>query len=950
MKFNLKATAATALTLLTGCFAATAQMPEQLPVDQEVRVGVLPNGLTYYIRHNEYPKGQADFYIAQKVGSILENDNQRGLAHFLEHMCFNGTRNFPGNTLIEWCETVGIKFGANLNAYTGVDQTVYNISNVPVSRTGVQDTCLLILHDWADDLLLEGEEIDKERGVIHEEWRQSMSGSMRIIEGLLPTIYPDSKYGYRLPIGTMEIVDNFPHQALRDYYEEWYRPDQQGVIVVGDIDVNYIEGKIKEYFEPIKMPENAPAREYLAVDDTPGTIVAIGHDKEQANTQVQMMLKSDPMPREFRNTMIFYVQNYVEYMISSMLRTRLNDIMSKPDSPFAAASASFGEFFLAKTKEAFSLYSVAKDGNILPGLQAVYRELLRAAQGGFTEGECQRAKDQYLSSLDMQYNNRDSRTNNQFVQDYVNNFLNGDAIPPVDVEYELGKQIASMVTLPMINQTMAQIVAETRDNNRVVMALLPDNAEGVYPTEAQVLEALSQVDAENIEAFVDNAKTEPLIASLPKPGKIVTTRELPQWGAQEWTLSNGAHVIVKHTEFRKDEVTMQAVATGRGTAQFGSEYTNSITFMPYALEQIGLGTYTNAELVKYLAGKQANVSLDLSSYGTTVNAASTPKDMPTMMELIYMAFTDLNLDADEYAALQNTYSGVLHNQESNPKYQFGKYLLESLYPSGRVKQLTPEAVAAADRNQIMEIVKASTVNAADYTFVFVGNMDVDHLRTLVEQYIATLPGDPKTAITKVDKYLPELMLQPGSSVQRSSVTMETPTSYAMVLEWGDIPYTSKGAKEISALGQILSKRLIDNVREKEQAVYSIYASGTLDRQSDGQNTQISSQFPFRPEMEQKVLDIIAGEFKAMESNITEEELSRVREYSVKKVNEGLEQNHSWMNWITGWLKNGVDNLADAEQIWNSITVDDLQKLMKKLNDQGNYRVIILQPSETQAAE
>ncbi len=939
----------TTLALLAGVMllpvAVNAQMPEQLPADPDVRIGTLPNGLTYYVRHNEFPKGQADFYIAQKVGSILEEDNQRGLAHFLEHMCFNGTTSFPGNSLIQWCETVGIKFGANLNAVTGVDMTVYNITNVPVARVGVQDTCLLILHDWADDLLLEGEEIDKERGVIHEEWRQAMSGSMRIIENKLPTLYPGSKYAHRLPIGTMEVVDNFPHQALRDYYEKWYRPDLQGVIVVGDIDVDYIVGKIEQLFSPIKMPENPAERIYFPVEDTSGTIVAVGHDAEQPNAQVQMMFKSDVLPQELRNTMLFYVQNYIEYMIDHMLQTRLDDIMTKADSPFAYAGINFGEFIISKTKDAMSIVSIAKDGNIIPGLQAVYRELLRAAQGGFTEGEYQRAKDEYLSRLEVNYNNRESRKNNQFVQAYVKNFLDGDPIPPIDIEYNLGKQIAAMIQLPMINQTLQEMVKETKDNNRVIMALLPDNAENVYPTEAEILEAINAVDSETLDAFVDNVKTEPLISVMPKPGKIIRISELPQWDAVEWTLSNGARVIVKHTEFKKDEISLQAIELGRGTADYPNDYVNSITYMPVALETMGLGTYTASDLQKYLAGKQASVNLSFSNYGGVVAGQSTPKDLATMMELVYMSFSDINLDPEEFVAMQNTYIGVLQNKVNDPTYQFGKFVLEELYPSGRVQQLSAETVKKADREQILKMVKSFTANAADYTFVFVGNVDVDSLKPLVEQYIASLPGDAKNAVRGVKKFDKELLLQPGSGVEQKSIKMETPTAYAMMLEWGSFPYTSKNAKMLGALGQILSKRLIDNVREKEQAVYSISAYGSMDRMDDGQNCQISSQFPFKPEMQQKVIDIISGELKDMETNISEEELARVREYSLKTLAQGREDNHAWMSWITGWVENGVDNNADAENIWNSITVDELKAMIKQLNDQDNFRFIILRPTE-----
>ena len=421
-----------ACVLFPGIVRAQGQNPmlQPLPVDTAVRIGKLPNGLTYYIRHNEYPKGQADFYIAQNVGSILEEDNQRGLAHFLEHMCFNGTTNFPDNQLREWLESIGVKFGANLNAYTGVDETVYNINNVPVARESVQDSCLLILHDWANDLTLDPKEIDKERGVIHEEWRRSMQGQMRIIEKLLPIVYPTSKYGHRLPIGTMEVVDNFAPQALRDYYEKWYRPDQQAVVVVGDIDVDRIEGKIKEMFSSIEMPENAAERKYEPVPDHKGTIYAIGSDPEQKTLIGQLMFISNPLPKEMKNTPMYYAQSYIEGMIGAMINNRLSEISSKPDAPFAGAGVNFGGFFLSsKVKDALTASAVAKGNDIIEPLKAVYREVLRAQRGGFTQSEYERARNEYISSIERVYNNRNTRENGTFVSEYVGNFKDGDPIP-----------------------------------------------------------------------------------------------------------------------------------------------------------------------------------------------------------------------------------------------------------------------------------------------------------------------------------------------------------------------------------------------------------------------------------------------------------------------------------------------------------------------------------------
>ena len=417
--------------LATLTTTAHAQQMEQLPPDPQVRIGKLPNGLTYYIRHNETPKGQADFYIAQKVGSINEEDSQRGLAHFLEHMCFNGTENFKGNEVVSWLETKGVKFGQNLNAYTAVDETVYNISNVPVGNVAVEDSCLLILHDWADGLLLLPEEIDKERGVIHEEWRMRMVGAQRLMEKQLPLMYPGSKYGERFPIGTMEVVDNFPYQVLRDYYEKWYRPDQQGVIVVGDIDVDRVEAKIKELFSPIKMPENPAAREYPAVPDTPGTIFAIDADPEMSNARATMYFKSDVLPRELRNTPAYLIQDYAIDMIISMLNARLDELGASADAPYAAAGSYYGNYFVSSTKDALTIVALGKDANITPSLAAVYRELLRAQRGGFTVSEYDRAREEYLSKLEKAYNNREKTDNEVYVRQYVRSFI--DCTPMMDI-------------------------------------------------------------------------------------------------------------------------------------------------------------------------------------------------------------------------------------------------------------------------------------------------------------------------------------------------------------------------------------------------------------------------------------------------------------------------------------------------------------------------------------
>ena len=931
---------AAAVMLVCVSLGLKAQQIPPLPVDSAVRVGTLPNGLTYYIRHNEKPKGQADFYIAQRVGSMLENDNQRGLAHFLEHMCFNGTTHFPGKSLIKWLESVGVKFGYNLNASTGFDETIYNISNVPVAREGVQDSCLLILHDWANDLLLEDEEIDAERAVIHEEWRQSNVGQMRILEKLLPEIYPDNKYGVRLPIGTMEIVDNFPYQALRDYYEAWYRPDQQGVVVVGDVDVDAIEAKIRKIFADIEMPADAPERVYVEVEDTPGTIWAIGHDSEQQNALAQMMFKMDPLPGNMRNTQLYYVQNYIQDMISSMMGERLNDVSSKADAPFGAAFLGFGNFLVAKTKDAMSLSVLPKGKDIVTPLAAAYRELLRASRGGFTQGEYERAKSQYLSNWKTRYNNRDNRENVTFVNRYVRSFIDSRPNPDIETEYQLVTQLAQMIPLQAINQVIAQAVTP---DNRVAVVMLPDSPDGVYPTPEQFEAAISSVDAEDIEPLREATKDEPLIEQLPSPGKIVKESTDQRFGATVWTLSNGATVVVKPTKFKADEILFSAEAKG-GTSKVSADKVNALTFMPAALNSYGLGTYTNSDLQKYLAGKQVGISFGFDRYTRSIEGSSTVSDLPSLMELIYMSMTDLTLDPEEYEALQNTYVGVLHNQESNPEYIFNTKVQEALYNnSPKVKILNAEVAKTADRQQILDIVHSMTANAADYTFYFVGNVDLEQLRPLVEQYIATIPGDPATRSEEI-YYDPELNIKGGKGVDSYTAKMQTPQTYVMFVEWGTSPYTLKNSQLASVAGQILSARLIDIVREKEGAVYSIFANGSMSRVNP-QPVKITSAFPMKPEMKEKVLGILEEQLEALAQGVTADELAKVQEFMVKTYTEGLENNKTWLGAMVGAGYNGVDTMNGAIESVKSITPEEVAAFARQILDQGNYRVIVLDPAE-----
>lgn len=915
-----------------------AQQMPPVPVDKEVRIGKLDNGLTYYIRHNEYPKNQVDFYIAQKVGSILEEDDQRGLAHFLEHMCFNGTKNFPGNSMVKWLESVGVKFGYNLNAYTSIDETVYRISSVPTERIGVQDSCLMILSDWADGLLLNGKDIDEERAVIHEEWRSQLPPNMRILEKLLPELYPDSRYGHRLPIGTMEVVDHFPHQALRDYYEKWYRPDLQGIVVVGDIDVDRIEGKIKELFSKIEKPVNPAERVYYPVADNEKPIVAFGSDKEQDKYVAQIMFKYDALPDSLKGTMADITTAYLLDMAQMMLQIRLNELGQKADAPFAAASAFYGEFIMAKTKQAFQFAMLPKGNSFDEGLKAVYREALRAKRGGFTATEYARCRTEYLSQLEKAYNNWNQQENKTLAESYVRNFIDKKPIPGIETEYQMMSMIVNQIPVEAVNQVFSQIVS---DKNLVVLGMMPAREGEACPKDEDILALLSQVEAENIAPYVDNVKDEPLVSELPAARKVVKENMLSDFGAKEWILSNGAKVILKKTDFKADEINMMAVAKG-GTSVYGNDKAADLMFIPAVLEQHGLGSFTNSELTKLMAGKQVSLKVSLDDYVRRLSGNTTPKDLKTYMEMIYMTFTGLTVTPDEFTAMQNLYKGLIQNQAQNPNFVFQKKVQEFLYSSPNKQVFGVSDIEKANREDILSIIREQLANAAEFTFVFSGNFDEAELKALVEQYIATLPSvkGKKQEL----KHNPAVEIKSGNEEKEFSLKMEVPQGSAAVIISGKMPYSFKNRLMASMSAQIISARLLSEVREKEGAVYSIYTQGSQDRLSEV-SVVYQTIFQVKPEKKDRALEIIRSEFEKLAKETPVEELDKVKEFMVKQITGDEQTNSYWCSMMAGNELLPSEVCVKAEQVIQSITPKEISGYVNEIMKQNNYRVLVMMPGE-----
>ena len=734
----------------------------------------------------------------------------------------------------------------------------------------------------------------------------------------------------------MEVVDNFPHQALRDYYEKWYRPDLQGIVVVGDIDVDRIEGKIKELFSKIEKPVNPAERVYYPVADNEKPIVAFGSDKEQSNYVAQIMFKYDALPDSLKGTMADVTSAYLLDMAQMMLQIRLNEQGQKADAPFALAETIHGEFLMSKTKQAFLLAMIPKGNSFDEGLKAVYREALRAKRGGFTATEYARCRTEYLSQLEKAYNNRNQQENKTLAESYVRNFIDKKPIPGIETEYQMMSMIVNQIPVEAVNQVFSQIVS---DKNMVVLGMMPERDGESCPKDEDILALLSQVEAENIAPYVDNVKDEPLVSELPAAGKVVKENLLSDFGAKEWILSNGAKVVLKKTDFKADEIYMMAVAKG-GTSVYGNDKAADLMFMPAVLEQHGLGNFTNSDLTKLMAGKQVSLKVAFEDYVRSLYGNTTPKDLKTYMEMIYMTFTGLTVTPDEFAAMQNLYKGLIQNQEQNPNFIFQKKVQEFLYTSPNKQVFGISDIEKANRENILSIINEQLASAADFTFVFSGNFDEAELKTLVEQYIASLPSvkGKKQEL----KYNSAVEIKSGSEEKDFTMKMEVPQGSAAVIISGKMPYSFKDRLMASMSAQIISTRLLNEVREKEGAVYSIYTQGSQDRLSEVSVTY-QTIFQVKPEKKDRALEIIRSEFEKLAKETPVEELDKVKEFMVKQYAENEHTNSYWCSMMAGNELKPSEVFAQAEKVILSVTPEDLSEYVGKVMEQNNYRVLVMMP-------
>ena len=924
------------LLMLSFASIALAQ-PQPLPIDSSVRVGKLDNGLTYYIRHNEYPKQRAEFHIAQAVGAILEEDHQNGLAHFLEHMAFNGTQHFPGKGIITYFESIGVNFGGNINAYTSLDETVYRLSDVPTYRQGIIDSALLVMHDWACGLLLLPEEIDAERGVIREEWRTGANANRRMWKASNPLKYPGSQYAKRDVIGDTAVINNFKYDALRDYYTKWYGPDNQAVIVVGDINVDEVENAIKKLWADVPARSNRGERPLYSVDDNVEPIVAIVQDKEAQQTRVQVDFKKPKLPKAMRQTNEAYLISILQRLVCDMLDYRFQDLALEPDASLVAGGAFYSE--LVKEKDAFSAVYLAKAGKETQALYDLLIQLEKMRRYGFNASELERVKTEMLTQYEELYNERNTVRNISYAQEYIRHYLDDEVIPGIEWEYKTLQQLLPMIDINTINNIAKQFIT---NQNVIVSIMAPDNDVVQLPTQEQVLEMLQQVKSAEIEAPVEEEISANLVKKEPKIGKIKSINQNKSLGTTEWILSNGIKVIFKPTEFKQDEIRMSAFSKG-GTSLVATEDLASAALATDIIEFSGLADFSMTQLQKVLVGKNVSIGPSISAYREEMNGSSTVKDLETLLQLNYLYFTAPRKDEKAFQSLKEILATQLANRSKNPKAIFGDSvaMIQNNY-SPRTLIFDTKALGMVSLEKALEIYKQRFANPADFTFTFVGNIDPndEQTKTIICKWIGGLKTKSKRETIK-DHGVRAPQGEFKSYFQRSMQT-KTATNRIQYTSY-DMPYTLANDLNMEMLGRILSTRYLESIREREGGSYGVGCSGVMDIQPVPR-ARLLMQFDTDPLKQAKLMSIIHEEVKTIaKDGPLATDLQKEKESMLKDYTENLEKNSYWGTVLYMYYMYGVNYITDYKKEVEALTEQSVQKTLQQLLKSGNMFEVVMFP-------
>ena len=925
---SFKITLAIAMVMAFG-LASMAQQAMPTPLDPNVRTGKLDNGLTYFIRHNEKPAQRANFYIAQKVGSILEEETQRGLAHFLEHMAFNGLEHFPKKAMLDYMERNGVKFGTNVNAWTSFEQTVYMLNNVPTTNPGLVDSCLLVLHDWSSFISLEDDEIESERGVILEEMRQGQGAQLRIYDKILPEIYPNSPYGVPMPIiGTEEVVAHFDHQYLRDYYHKWYRPDLQGIIVIGDIDVDQIENRLKEMFADIPAPVNPAERVYFPVADNEEPIVTVATDVEETSYDISISYKHDITPVEMRNDMSYWIGTIVERLISQMFNNRLQELTQKPNPPFIYGYGYYGTFMISNTKDA---WTIAID----EAMTAIVTESNRMKEFGFTASEYERAKADMLRQFETQFEERNKQETSRYFNQMLAHFLTNEPMMGIETEYPLIQQIIPALPLEAINAYAKEMVT---DNNIVVVLTAPQKEGEILPNKTELLDLFNKANKVKVEAYQETVSNEPLLAQLPEPGKIAKTELLKEFDATMLTLKNGVKVVYKHTDFKDDEILMNAYSFGGLSVLDQND--------PYTLQELnslmtlgGVGNFSAIDLPKILAGKRVRVNPTINNYTEGISGNCSVKDLETMLQLTYLYFNNLRSDEEAYQSYITRNKAMLANIESDPMTAFSDSLIKVLYGNHPLtKRMKAEDYDKIDYAKGLKLAAERFADPNNFVFTFVGNINPETFEPLVAQYL----GGMKT-VKNEESWMDNGRNYPKKDyICHYEKAMENPKATCYMFYNGDMDYTPENLMKMELLKDVLDIVYTEKIREDEGGTYGVGVNGTIQQYPKGTFLMMIG-FETNKEMYAKLMSIAKVEFERIaHEGPREQDLMKVKEYKIKQHAEDLENNRYWMNCIQAQLRDGINLMKGYNELVNSITGQDLADMAKVIL-QGYHKEVVQLP-------
>lgn len=919
-------------------FIQAQDLKSKLPVDPNVTIGKLDNGLTYYVRHNAEPKGRAEFYLVVDAGAILENPDQNGLAHFCEHMAFNGTKHFHKKQIINYLQSIGMKFGPEINAFTSHDVTAYMLQKVPVNVPQNIDTSLLILHDWASAISFENEEIDNERGVIHEEWRTGRNAMERMNKRAGKMLYKDSKYAVHDVIGEIEIIDNFKYETIKAFYADWYRPDLQAIIVVGDIDVKVIEQKIKDLFGKIAKKENARPREIVAVPDHKETLIAVETDKESPYTVVQVYYKH---PRtENDGSVASYRDMLQRNLYNQMMNMRLQEIIQGENPPFAYAYSAYSS--LTRSKDAYQSFAVTQADGVERALEVMLTENQRVKQHGFVASELKRAGEEMLKQMENQFNERNKRRSDQYVWEYFGHFLEKEPIPGIENEFELAKKLIPSITLAEMNGLARKWITT---ENRVVTVMMPEKEGITPPAKDQILTVVEKAAQTKVEAYVDKASNKPLISKEPAAGKVMAEKKNEKLGTIEWTLSNGLKVVLKPTDFKDDEILFSAFSNG-GSSLYPAEKMMSANFAAQVAGMSGLGDFENIELEKALSGKIIAINPFINELQEGFNGNCSKNDFETLLQLTYLSFTAPRVDEKAFGSFTNRMKSMLENAALDPAQALSdtvQVTMASYSPYRRPVNIN--RLAEANVADITAIIRERFASPEDFTFLFVGSIDLAAAKPLIEKYLGGLPTSGKT-----EKWR-DLGIRPPKGTVSKVVTraMEDPKATVYVMMPGYYSYETMDKLALETVNDILSTRLVETIREEEGGTYGA-GVWTNQKKSPEPMYQLNVRFDCDPDNAEKLTGIVLREIAKLRTDGPDEkQVANVRENKLKTFGEKLRENRFWLTNInTIYSGNAtVEEFLQYEANIKSLSPELVKKAAAKFYDGTNMVDIKLMPASTE---